>query len=169
MKIVKREYGQLDPKYKNRPFSKDTIDALYERYLVVLGAKRVPKPPRTPPTEAELSSFALDIESISQLPEEDRMDALRDAFWYFENNVTPPGLLTGDDAIQAILEEKNREDVTLDLTHLPPTSQAEFDQLVSELFGPVRLLDESEKKKISKVSRQTLRKCLERLGVKGKR
>ena len=168
LQMVKRAYDLLDPKYKVQPYSKDSIDALYEQFLVVLGIKRDRPPRRPPPTEDELRSFGLDIESISQLPEADRMNALRDAVSYFEDNVTPPGItLTGDDALQAFLHEKERENVTIDSTHLPP-SQVDIDEVMSELF-PAWGLDNSKIETFSQISRSSLRKCLEQLGVKGKR
>src|SRR5262249_48854396 len=157
-----------NPKYKVQPYSKDSIDALNEQFLIVLGIKRDRPPPRPPPSEDELRSLGLDIESISQLPEADRMNALRDAVRYFEDNVTPPGItLTGDDALQAILQERERENVTIDLTHLPP-SQLDFDEVMSGLF-PAWGLDKSEIETLSRISRSSLRKCLKQLGVKGKR
>jgi hypothetical protein len=168
LQMVKRAYDQLDPKYKVQPYSKDSIDALYEQFLVVLGIKRDRPPRRPPPTEDELRSFGLDIESISQLPEADRMDALRDAVRYFEDNVTPPGItLTGDDALQALLQEKERENVTIDLTHLPP-SQLDIDEVMSKLF-PACEMDNSEIETLSRISSSSLRQCLAQLGVKGKR
>ena len=89
LKMVEQAYDQLDPKYKTRPYSKELIDALYEQFLVVAAPKRDQS--RPPPTEDELRSFALDIESILQLPEDVRMDVLKDEFYVFSITCPRPG------------------------------------------------------------------------------
>jgi hypothetical protein len=179
--IVRQVYEQLDPKYKHQPYSNDSMDALREKYFSVLGERcdnpqLDPQPSvRTSPTEDELKSFALDVESISQLPESDRMDALRRDFDYFLDNTTPPFTLTGDDAVQHLLQEKNLSEGTIDGSSyiLPPND--EFDSLSADFHlwtsvtSAMAELSESDRQALQRVSRETLRKCLRQLGVKGGR
>jgi hypothetical protein len=174
LKMIKRAYDQLDPKYKTQPYSKDSIDALYKQ-LVVLSIER--DEPRPPPTEDELRSFSADIESILQLPEDIRMDALKDEFYAFEHNLPPPGKVieingkpVDDDAPKALLQDKKfLDEENDDAHHLPSGREGD----VAKQLADARkarwndVLRASEP--LSQVSRATLTKCLRLLGIKGKR
>jgi hypothetical protein len=163
LKMLEQAYDQLDPKYKTRPYSKESIDALYEQLLVVAAPKR--DQPRPPPTEDELRSFALDIESILQLPEECRMHVLKDEVFAFEHNLPSPGKLievngkpVGDDAPKALVEDKK---ISLDEENDYKDQLPDIDRLIAAMAP--------KGNRLSKVSRATLIKCLRQLGVKGKR
>ena len=82
LRIVQRIWEQLDTKYKCAPYSADTVNAVCEKYFVFVFKRAASddsrRLPRTPLTEDELRSFALDVEYISQLPEEDRAGAVQD-------------------------------------------------------------------------------------------
>jgi hypothetical protein len=158
LKMVEQAFDQLDPKYKAQPYSEESLDALDKQFLVVLKGK-----PRHPPTEDELRSFALDIESISQLPEEFRMDVLQDEFFAFLHNLPSPGKLievngkpVEDDAPKTLVEDKK---VSLDEENEYTDQLPDIDQLIAAMMP--------QGKRLSEVSRETLIKYLQQLGVKG--
>ena len=76
--IIQAAYAHLNPAQKHQPYSNDSIDALKEMYLSLLG-KGDPLP-RTPPTDDELELFTSAISAITQLPEPDRLGALSDEY-----------------------------------------------------------------------------------------
>jgi hypothetical protein len=160
MKMVKRAYDQLDPKYKTRPYSKDSIDALCEQFLVVLGIKRDSRPP---PTEDEIRSFALDIEDILQLPEDVRMDVLKDEFYAFVHNTASPWKPIGDDAPKALTASPGKL-IGDDAPKALLQDLSDIDLLVA-----ARSPAWGFEKRLAQASRATLTDCLKLLGIKGKR
>lgn len=141
--IVKQIWEHLDLKYKSAPYSADSVNALCEKYFLLVGKRAAGGEsqdlPRTPPTEDELKSFASHVESLAQLPEEDRASALQDELYAFLNPRAPR------------TEKENDEDEFLDLRL------------------EVLMLSDPERQELQNVSRETLKTDLKSLGVRGRR
>jgi hypothetical protein len=145
LRIVQQVWEQLDPKFKCEPYSTDSVNALCEKYFFVVSKPAFDgdRLPRTPPTEDELKSFALAVESISQLPEEDRESALRDEVEVF----LYPSPLT----------EKQKDEI--DFLMLEDNF---------ELWISILELSKPDRENLQNVSLETLKSDLKSLGVRGK-
>src|SRR5262249_29212935 len=88
---------------------------------------------RPPPTEDELRSFAIDIESILQLPEEFRMEAIQDEYYAFVSNTPLPWKPIGDDAPKALLQDKKfLDEENDDAHHLPSGREGDVAKLIAD-------------------------------------
>jgi hypothetical protein len=139
LSIIHAAYSRLKPTYKSQPFSSESIDALEEEYLSLLG--KADGSSSIPLTEDRLDSYASAILAIPQLPAVDRSDALQDDYYIFLRG-TP-------------LRRKPMTDDELDLN-------------ISVLLA-IADLPEADRHALQKVSHETLRSGLNQLGIKGKR
>lgn len=138
--MIQAAYAHLNPTHKHQPYANDSIDALKEKYLSLLG-KGAPLPP-TPPTDNELEQFTSAISAITQLPEPDRLDVLSDEYdsLLHKSHGAPRPHMT-------------EEAVDLGIAVLKARSE----------------LSEADLQALQQVSRETLRKGLMQLGIKSKR
>ena len=141
LSIIEAAYVRLSPTHKNQPYSEDSIDALREGYLSLLG--KGPPQSSVPPTKDELDLFASAVSDIAELPEADRIDALQEEYYSIQSKGGAP-----------------RSSILL--------TEDELDLLILAVLT-IPKLSETDKQALQKVSRETLRKGLMQLGVKSTR